>query len=192
VHLVGHSRGGDVVLLMASAHLDLVRTVVLADPSPLEAMLPNTPEATAEADTRRAYISAALERLQQGDVDGGLEHLIDGVRRPGAWQQLPEPQKQPFRDNAWSIKSLLIDAKEPLTCAQAGNTTVPVLLVTGEDSPRQYGVIREALAPCLKSHETVTIPQAAHVMNRANPPAFNAAVLEFWAKHEASLGGGRQ
>ena len=61
--------------------------------------------------------------------------------------------------------------------------TVPVLLVTGENSPRPYGVMMEALAPCLKQHEKITIPNAAHAMNRANPQAYNGAVLEFLAKH---------
>jgi pimeloyl-ACP methyl ester carboxylesterase len=40
----------------------------------------------------------------------------------------------------------------------------------------------EALSSCLKSHTKVTIPNAAHVMNRANPEAFNAAILDFLAK----------
>ena len=183
VHVVGHSRGGDVVLLMASAHPELLRSVVLMDPAPLEALLPQTPQATAEAEKRRSFVSAALERLQQGDIEGGLERFIDGVSVPGAWQKMPDPQKQTMRDNAWSIKSLLTDAKERFTCAEAGNITVPVLLMTGENSPRPYGVMMEALAPCLQQHEKVTIPNAAHAMNRANPQAFNAAVLEFLAKH---------
>lgn len=183
VHVVGHSRGGDVVLLMASAHPELLRSVVLMDPAPLEALLPQTPQATAEVEKRRSFVSAALERLQQGDIEGGLERFIDGVSVPGAWQKMPDPQKQTMRDNAWSIKSLLTDAKERFTCAEAGNITVPVLLVTGENSPRPYGVMMEALAPCLQQHEKVTIPNAAHAMNRANPQAFNAAVLEFLAKH---------
>lgn len=183
VHVVGHSRGGDVVLLMASGHPELLRSVVLMDPAPLEALLPKTPEATAEADKRRGFVSAALERLQQGDIEGGVERFIDGVVVPGAWQKMSESQKQPIRDNAWSIKSLLTDAKEPFTCADAGQITVPVLLVTGENSPRSYGVMMDALIPCLKQQEKVIIPNAAHAMNRANPQAFNAAVLEFLAKH---------
>ena len=183
VHVVGHSRGGDVALLMASAHPELLRSVVLMDPAPLEALFPHTPQAAAQAEKRRNFVSAALERLQQGDIEGGLERFIDGVSVPGAWQKLADAQKQTMRDNAWSIKSLLTDAKEPFTCAEAGNITVPVLLVTGENSPRPYGVMMEALAPCLKQHEKITIPNAAHAMNRANPQAFNGAVLEFLAKH---------
>jgi pimeloyl-ACP methyl ester carboxylesterase len=168
---------------MASAHPALLRSVVLMDPAPLEALLPPTPQATAEAEKRRGFVSAAVDRLQQGDIEGGLARFIDGVSVPGAWQKMPEAQKQPMRDNAWSIKSRLTEAKEPFTCAEAGNITTPVLLVTGENSPRPYGVMMEALAPCLKQYEKITISNAAHAMNHANPHAFNAAVLEFLATY---------
>jgi esterase len=181
VHLVGHSRGGDVALLLAKAEPSLLRTLTLADPAPLEALLPKTPEAAAEANTRRTFISAAIERLEQGDIDGGLERFIDGVVATGAWTASPEPFRQSVRENAWSIKSLLTDAQASFTCTDAAAIKAPVLLITGERSPRPYGVMLEALSSCLTRHTKVTIPNAAHTMNRANPQAFNAAVLDFLA-----------
>jgi pimeloyl-ACP methyl ester carboxylesterase len=60
---------------------------------------------------------------------------------------------------------------------------MPVPLVAGESSSPPYGVMMEALAPCLKRHAQVTIPKATHPMNQANPEAFNAAVLEFLAEY---------
>ncbi|MBX9632808.1 MAG: alpha/beta hydrolase [Burkholderiales bacterium] len=183
VHVVGHSRGGDVVLLMASAHPELLRSVVLMDPSPLQAMLPQTANAAAEAEKRREFIAAAVERLDQGDVDGGLERFIDGVLAPGAWQKMPDRQKEVIRDNAYSIKSLPTDARTPFSCGDAGRIARPVLLVTGEKSPRPYGLMLEAIEPCLESSEKVTIPNAAHAMHLANPVAFNAAVLQFLERH---------
>ena len=183
VHLVGHSLGGDVVLLMASAHPELLRSVVLMDPAPLNSLLPQTPQATAEVERRRGFVNAALERLEQDDREGGLERFIDGVSGAGAWQKMPAPMKQMMLDNAWSIRSLMTDAKEPFICADAGNITVPVLLVTGENSPRMYGVMIAALEPCLKEQQKVTIPNAGHGMNRANSQAYNGAVLEFMGKH---------
>jgi esterase len=183
VRVAGYWRGGDVVLLMVNAHPELVRSVVLADPAPLHVLLPQTPQAMAEADKLRAFVSAAVERLQHGDSEDGLKRFIDGVLAPGAWQKMLEPQKQMIRDNMWSIKSLLIDSKELFTCADAGKITMPVPLVAGESSSRPYGVMMEALAPCLKRHAQVTIPKATHPMNQANPEAFNAAVLEFLAEY---------
>jgi esterase len=182
VHLVGHSRGGDVAILMAKANPGLLRTLTLADPAPLETLLPKTPEAAAEADARRKYANSAIERLQQKDIDGGIGIFVDGAVGPGAWQAIPESRRQAIRDNAWSIKSSLTDAQTPFSCADASAVKVPVLLVTGERSPRPYGVMHDALASCLRGSKRVVIPNASHNMNIANPQAFNTAVLAFVAK----------
>ena len=92
--------------------------------------MPKRPEAAAEAGARRAFVTAALERLQQNDIDGGLEKFADGTSGPGVWKVTPEPMRQALRENAWSIKSLLTDAQAPFTCADAAGIKVPVLLIS--------------------------------------------------------------
>jgi len=182
VHLVGHSRGGDVVLIAAKEHPRIVRSVVLADPAPLDRMLPQTEKVRAEAEKRRAFVAAAVKRLQKGDLDGGLEIFVNAVTRPGTWKRLPEAAKQIHRDNAWSLNSLLSDAQEPFGCADAQKITAPVLLVAGEKSPFLYGMMHASLEPCLRRPQKVRIPDASHAMNREKPEAFNAGVLRFLAE----------
>lgn len=185
VHLVGHSRGGDVALLMAVKFPEQLRTVVLADPAPLNKLLPKTADVNAEAEQREAFVIASLKRLQLGDMDGGLEIFVDAVSTPGIWKSLPESAKQIRRDNAWSLKSLIADAQEPFNCSDAKKIDIPVMLVAGEKSPRLYGMMHDALQPCLKQQQRVTIPNSSHGMNRDNPERFNAVVLEFLSKHRA-------
>jgi pimeloyl-ACP methyl ester carboxylesterase len=183
VHLVAHSRGGDVALILAAKNPRLVRSMVLVDPAPFDEMLPATPEITAEIEKRRVFITAAIERIQQGDRDGGLEMFTDAVSAPGNWKKLPESAKQMRRDNMWSLKSLVADAQEKFDCADAGKIDAPVLLVAGEKSPRLYGMMHDALQPCLNCRQKVTIAGASHGMNRENPEAFNAAVIDFLGKN---------
>ena len=185
VHLVGHSRGGDVVLILAKEHPQLVKSIVLADPAPLEGILPKTPKVSAETKKRRAFVIAAIEQLRKGDLDRGLEIFIDAVSVPGNWKKLPESAKQIRRDNAWSLKSLITDAQEPFTRADAKKIVAPVLLVTGDKSPNLYGMMHAALQPCLKRQRKATIRNASHGMNRENPEVFNVVVLEFLAKYKA-------
>ncbi len=188
VHLVAHSRGGDIALILAANHPQLVQSMVLADPAPFDEMLPKTAEASAEAENRKAFVTSAIERLQQGDLDGGLEIFTDAVSEPGNWQQLPESVKQIRRDNAWSLKNLVTDAQEAFNCTDAKKIDAPILLVTGDKSPSIYGMMHAALQSCLKHQQKVTISNASHGMNRENPDEFNAAVLDFLGKNEIQRG----
>jgi esterase len=182
VHLVGFSRGGQVALQMASQHPELIQSLVLADPAPVASLLQAAPTALASLERRRTFVLAAMEQLQGGNTDAGLERFVDGVSGPGSWNNLPEANKQNIRDNAWTIKSLLADANEALGCEQLKRIEVPVLLVSGERSPDEYRHMQDAIQPCLTRNERAIVPQAGHVMNRANPKVFNTLLLGVLAK----------
>lgn len=182
VNLVGHSRGGNVALLLAAKFPLLVERLILADPAPLQSMLPKTAEVLSALECRNRTVQKALELIEEGDIDGGLESFTDAVSRLGQWQNLPEAAKQSRRDNAWSLKSLVSDAQEPFTCKDAQTIQVPTLLLSGENSPAIYGLMHTALTACLPRHQMITLPSASHGMQRDNPQAFNKAVLEFLGK----------
>ena len=182
-HLVAHSYGADVALLLAADHSELLRSMVLAEPAPLVHLLPATPEAAEEIENNRTIFKKALGYLQRGDLEGGVKAFMDGITGPGTWDGIPEGKKYIFLDNAWSLQCLFVDTEEPVTCADVGRIDLPVLLITGEKSARVYKMMMEGIQRCIKRHERVIIPDAAHAMNHANPLVFNAAVLDFLAKH---------
>lgn len=179
IHLVAHSRGGDVALLFATEHPQLLRSVVLIDPAPLDNMLPRTPEIMAAANRRKTVVMEAVDRMAQGDVDSGLEMFVDAVTVSGNWARLPESVQQMRRDNAWSLKSLLNDAQMSIDCEDVHRIEAPVLFVTAENSPAFYGMMIAALQPCLRNEKKITISNASHGMFVEQPEAFNTAVLDF-------------
>lgn len=185
VHLVGHSRGGAVALILASEHPQLVRTVVLADPAPFNKMLPSTPETVAESEKRKEIIDAAVDLIKKGNLDSGLELFTDAVSTTGTWRKLSETAKQIRRDNAWSLKSLITDAQEAFDFKDLKKLEAPILLVTGEKSPCLYRMMHATLEQSLKNIQKTTISNASHGMHRENPDAFNAAVLDFLMKNKA-------
>lgn len=183
VHLVGISRGGQVALQLAVEEPDLLHSLVLADPAPIESLIPATSQSAFDVRDRQAYVAAAVEYLKRGEIDAGLERFIDGTAVPGTWRNAPDFWKLGLRDNAWTISSLPADARESVSCRQLESVAVPVLLVTGEKSPGIYGVMLDAIQPCLKDQARVTIPTAGHAMHLQNTQAFNAALLAFLSKH---------
>ncbi|OMG72672.1 alpha/beta fold hydrolase [Burkholderia ubonensis] len=148
--MLGHSRGGAVVLLTASAHPELVRTVVLADPAPLISLLENRPEVQAAVHQRTVLVQSMQERFGKGDWDGGAALWINGIGGPGAWTAASETSRSVWRANARTAKTLLDDDRQPFRCNDAARILAPVLLVTGDKSPAIYGYMQEVPAPLLE------------------------------------------
>ena len=181
VHLVAHSRGGNVGLHVAKWHPELLRSLVLADASGLEVLLPKTQTGASDAASGAAARKVLQQRLLAGEVDRGLTEYIDFTTGTGAWAASSEESRQVRRDNAWTI---IGDVGRPqTTCAEGAKITMPTLLINGEVSPLRYRQMFDVFQTCLKDRERVFIPKASHGMFRTHPDAINAAVLSFLDRH---------
>lgn len=176
VHLVGWSRGGNVAVAPTRARPDLVRKLVLMDPGLYE--LAPEPGAATNETPRMARIKATQGYFKSNDIEGGLQFFFDDVNGPGTWSRLSEPLRQGRRENAWTLVGQLGDV-ETYPCADVAAFKTPVLLMTGERSPRQYAPILDGFQRCLASAARVTVPNAAHQMSQMNPPASDAALVKF-------------
>jgi esterase len=177
VHLIAHSRGGNVGLHVAKLHPELLRSLVLADASGLEVLLPKTQAGESDAASGAAARKKLQQRLLAGEVDRGLAEYADFTTGPGTWAASPEESRQVRRDNAWTI---IGDVGRPqTTCAEGAKITMPTLLINGEVSPVRYRQMFDAFQECLKDRERVFIPKASHAMFRTHPDAINASVLKF-------------
>lgn len=179
VSLLGHSRGGAVALLVASNHPELIHRLVLADPAPLNTMLPENPDVQAAADTRKDKLQEVMKHYQQGDTEGGLRTFVNYIAGSDVWGKTPEATRNKLRSNTWTLTSLLRDTETPFSCSNAGSISAPVLLVTGERSAPLYGYMHSALRPCLKRVSNANISDSGHMMFQSNPTAFVFEVQDF-------------
>jgi esterase len=191
VHLLGHSRGGLIVVEAALAEPGLIGSLILAEPGVLldegggfGTALQANADARTLAEQRAARTKTVLSRFEQADIDGGLQIFINDVGGPGSWESLTEAQRQMFRDNAWTVKGTAAEQRRPLSCREFGSLNKPVLLVGGEESPARYRQILNVIEPCLKQGKRVTIANASHGMHRMNPAEFNGAVIQFLRQRE--------
>jgi len=176
VFLVGWSRGGAVAADTAMMQPDLVRKLVLMDASLYSLVLP--PGGASPEDPRVKRAKATEVYFRRGDMEGGLQFFIDDMVGAGAWSKGREDQRQPLRDNAWTIVGQLGDV-ETVTCDDIGKFKMPVLLMEGEQSGPVFRRVRSAIQKCLPAAKLATIPKAAHQMHEMNPAAFNAALENF-------------
>ena len=178
-HLLGHSRGGAVVLNVAARHPEVIRTLILVDTSGVEALLPDTPEARRLAAETQRLVDQLAADLKNGDREAALRAYVDGVAGPGRWEHIRPDDKSVLFDNA--ATAINPEARLSLSCDAIRKFRFPILPLTGEKSPKRYGEMLRAMRACLPEGigEPIIIPNASHGMNRENPQAFNAAVLGF-------------
>jgi pimeloyl-ACP methyl ester carboxylesterase len=179
VHLVVHSRGGNIGLHVGKKAPQLLKTLVLADPSGLEGLLPGG--GPGEGDDGNAVRRQVAERFRAGDIDGGSKMYSEFTTGKGAWDALTEEQKQARRDNYGTV---IGDTDRPRTACEEGKRfTMPVLFVNGENSPKRYPTMAKAFAACVPNATMATVPVASHGMFRTHPVDTNRIILDFLAKH---------
>jgi esterase len=186
VHLLGHSRGGAVVLTVAKTHPELIKTLILEDASGMEGLLPETPETKAMAGEVKGLVARLRANLAAGDKEKAGQEFTDGLNGPGTWMKRSALQKEILLDNLGTG----VDSGErgDITCADIAKFAFPILTLTGERSPKRYPEGFAAARTCNANiPAAIVIPNAAHAMNRDNPDAFNAAVLAFLARNRGQI-----
>ena len=197
-HLVGHSYGAFLCLLVALQEPSLVHTLVLAEapvvtlfvsgtPKPLKLLrLAATRPRTAAAIVKFGAkgVAPAMRAFRRNDVETGLRKYGDAVFGPGGFERLSESRKAQVRDNLCNVKAEVLGSGFAALDADAlRRMEVPSLLVSGKRSIGLFHRLTERLGELLPKAERVEIPGASHMMHEDNAPAFNRAVGLFLEQH---------
>jgi pimeloyl-ACP methyl ester carboxylesterase len=184
VHLVGHSMGGAVAVEVARTSPELLRSLVLADPGgPATLLGEDVARQRLEAVTRLSGgVRAQLDG--PGGRPGAAAFGWNAATGPGAWDRLPPPIQQMLADNIGTMAAVPDPALPRLECVEGRGFGFPVLLLTGERSPKFYADLIAALRQCRAGiPEPVLVPNGGHNMHIDHPAFFNATLLEFFAKN---------
>lgn len=184
VHLVGHSYGGRVSTLVAIAHPELVRSLVVAETG-FTSLLKPKPEWQQAAENQKKVYEAVTEAARGGGAEAGVKMLFELGGKTGAFDRLPSEERQRYLDNA---RTLVPAWREQLqftsnfACADASQIKASMLWMESDSASRTTHLVGEEFARCKPQLERVTIPQSEHGMMHDNPAAFNQAVLAFLQK----------
>ncbi len=180
-HVVGNSFGAYTTLMAASRRPDLFKKVVIGEP-PILPWLKDIPGGQTYYDSfmNNAWLPA-MRAFQSIKPEQALRLFVDGISSPGGYNQLPEPVRARFMQNARSLEAetLSPDYFTELTPQQVGSIPVPMLLLTGENSPKMFHLVIERLAASAPQARLATIPNASHSMPSGNPQAYNQVVMDF-------------
>lgn len=186
-HIVGSSYGAYTALSLAREHPELVRSLVLAEP-PLLPLLTGSEAGDVE---RRAFYTYTLDPSRRAfarrDSVAGVRAFFDGTNGRGRFDRLPAASRGDLLAHAFELRLEMLANREqyfpPISCAELGRITKPVLLIRGANSPRVFQLINDELARCLQSDTTVTIPAAGHPPQTGNSAYFNLVVLRYLSSH---------
>jgi acyl-homoserine-lactone acylase len=183
--LVGGSYGGLVALETARRHPELVRTLVLAEPTAM-GLFHGTPFGEAlrqEAEASRGVVRAHFER---GDLRAAVQADLDGqVAGTGgsAWNALPAALQEYFVAQAFSVQrqtwAPLAAVFPPSSCTDLASVRMPTLLIRGERTGPLFHQTIDALAGCLPQAQQAVIPDAAHCVMCDNPEEYMQIVHAF-------------
>ncbi len=184
LHLLGHSRGGNIALRVAIQRPDLVRSLILADPGgefSAELFTRAGIEAPPLPLERNRFREEALALIRAGQVEAGMQHFVDTVSGAGIWQRSSARFRHMAIDNAFTLAGQVHDLPPPLSADELAQLRCPLLLIGGARSPAPFPGILDMLAHHLPQAQLERIPGVSHGMNLQRPAHFNRLVREFIA-----------
>lgn len=199
-HLVGHSYGGLVCLLLATRAPELVRTLVLAEP-PLMTLfvsIPPKPPQILRLLFHRPRTAVGIIKLgalglgpataavKRGDTEAAMRLTGTAILGKRAFRDLTEERAAQVRDNLIKEELLSPESLPALDADQVRKVQRPVLLVGGDRSPRVFARLTDYLEELLPNAERTDVPDASHIMHEDNAGAYDQAVLSFFCRHSVS------
>jgi len=185
-----------VCLWLSIRRPELVRSLVLAEPPFLPLFVSSPPKP--QELIRMFAISPATAMAVLRFGMRGFATPTSVVKRDGALMFARSPMGMPMgqsqdgsaetkrsggRDNLEALRSeFLANNFGPLSDELLEQVRVPVLLLTGQDSPAFLTRLIDRLEKLLPDSRRVTIADVSHFMHEDNPEAFNSEVLGFWAQ----------
>lgn len=171
-HLIGHSYGGATALRLARQMRSRVLSLALFEPVAFH-LLP-------ASDAGRQEIQAVVDAINAADnAEGAARTFIDYWNRPGAFDTLPEVQRQRFSAGMAKVKlDFIALLGEPATVADMAGLDLPALVMAGSKGPASTRRVAETLAAALPQGR-FSLTAGGHMGPITHANAVNAQLLEF-------------
>jgi len=191
-HIVGHSWGGLITLMLALQRPEFLRSAVLIEP-PVISMHVNIPPrlsqmarlflrsprlAIAIAKLGGSVLAQAEKAFRRGDDRAAIERFGRGVLGNHRFDELSDARYQQVWDNRGTDRAQALYKGFPdLSRASLKKVAIPVLLVAGSDSPSIFRLLIDDLSHRLPLATKKVIAGASHLVHEDAPAALNEVVL---------------
>ncbi len=175
-HLIGHSYGGAVALAAALAAPERVASLILFEPvlfSILFAEDPTQPAAQEIVAVRDDTVAA----LERGDPHASGARFVDYWMGGGTWAAMPEPRREALAIAMGGVMAEWDAAfGEPTPLSAFAALDVPVLYMTGTESPESSRAVARLLTKVLPSVTAIEIEGVGHMGPVTHPDRINELI----------------
>jgi len=197
-HLVGHSWGALIVLLLCLRKPGLARSMTLIEPPAITLFVDIPPKplpllrlfltapGTALAILRfgATVIGPAEKAFRRDDDEKALEIFGKGVLGPERFAGLSKERYDQVWQNRKTDKAQILGSAFPALDRDAiAKTMIPALLLTGSRSPAVFHKVIGHLDALLPLSRLVRIENASHIVHEDAPDAFDTALGDFLKSH---------
>lgn len=177
--LVGHSYGGALALKAALAQPARCAALVLYEPTLFTVVDRREPR---RVDGIRTAASLSARHVEQGDLATAARVFIDFWMGEGSWERTPPARRPPIEQAMRNVRrwahALLTD---PAQLSDLRSLRMPVLYLTGSESPESSLSVAQVLLEVLPDATHVQLPELGHMGPVTHPDPVNARIEEFLA-----------
>lgn len=196
VHLVGHSYGALICILLAIKNSELIHTLTLAEPPAVALFVSNIPKPMEIlklffSKPKLAFgiikfgakgIAPTTKAFKQNNMDKALSIFGKATLGVDTFLNLSKPRLEQSRANLMKAE-LLGSGFLPLDKNKIQNIKLPTLLISGQNSPKLWQHLLVELNKLIPNSELIIIPEASHIMHEDNVSNYNETVLSFLKKY---------
>lgn len=193
-HVIGHSWGALVSLLLAMQQPRIVRSLVLIEPPAVSMHVGIPPTirqmlmlfvrsprlAIAVARLGGGALSPAEKAFRRGDDKAAIEYFGRGVLGRRRFEALSPERYQQVWDNRGPDRAQALHHGFPdLIAERMSRLALPVLLIGGDESPAIFDLLNESLLDQLPDARKCVISGASHIVHEDAPGDLNSAIFDF-------------
>jgi pimeloyl-ACP methyl ester carboxylesterase len=193
-HVVGHSWGALITLMLARQKPDFCRSLILIEP-PVVSMYVRIPPKSVELiglflraprlaiaimKLGAGALSPAEKAFRRGDDNAAIEYFGRGVLGDLEYARLSVERRRQVWENRGPDRAQALHHSFPdLIRESFSSVTLPVLLVNGAQSPSLFGMLNDGLLKRLPNARRCVISGASHIVHEDSPDDVNSAILKF-------------
>jgi pimeloyl-ACP methyl ester carboxylesterase len=196
VHLVGHSYGGFICLLLAMKNPSIIRTLVLAEPPVMTLYVRNMSKPfellkLLVTKPRLGFaimkfgikgVAPAINEFKKDETDRALDYIGKAILGIDTYLALSESRHAQARENL--IKAEFLGSGfPPLEKNKIRDLTLPTMLISAKNSRKLFHFLLDGLQDLIPYSERITIPNASHIMHEDNARKYNSAIHSFLKRY---------